>query len=250
VFWGSNQKLYNPQSLNAYSYAEDNPVTKEDPNGLASKSSNSNNSSQMQGLVQQIQTLLIQMLMLVASTAGGGGGNVTTPAVSGNTPSSGGSPGLPTSGFGGVSSFGFAAGMQYRVPTLVPGSGSSFSGQELEKSVQWAVEKNKVGHLVGDPDKEAVVDLVKKSGGPEQFFQELYSSVSEFPAPGGGPSTMAGTVNGTAVEFTGTRAVDGTFKLGTVYAIPTAGVAPAEVFQGFFIIPRDLLFYGGHGTQI
>jgi RHS repeat-associated protein len=35
AFWGSKQNLLDPQSLNAYSYAEDNPVTKKDPKGLA-----------------------------------------------------------------------------------------------------------------------------------------------------------------------------------------------------------------------
>jgi RHS repeat-associated protein len=35
VFWGK-QNLTDPQSLGAYSYAEDNPVSREDPSGLAS----------------------------------------------------------------------------------------------------------------------------------------------------------------------------------------------------------------------
>src|SRR5262249_9474402 len=35
TFWGTKQKLADPQSLNAYSYAEDNPITKFDPLGLA-----------------------------------------------------------------------------------------------------------------------------------------------------------------------------------------------------------------------
>src|SRR5207302_401565 len=34
VFWGTQQKLTNPQSLNSYSYANGNPVTNKDPEGL------------------------------------------------------------------------------------------------------------------------------------------------------------------------------------------------------------------------
>jgi RHS repeat-associated protein len=34
VFWG-NQNILNPQSLNSYSYANDNPINRSDPSGLA-----------------------------------------------------------------------------------------------------------------------------------------------------------------------------------------------------------------------
>src|SRR5215831_16048408 len=35
TFWALKMNLNNPQSLNSYSYADDNPVSKTDPNGLA-----------------------------------------------------------------------------------------------------------------------------------------------------------------------------------------------------------------------
>jgi hypothetical protein len=35
MFWSSNQNLSEPQSLNSYSYANDNPITKSDPTGRA-----------------------------------------------------------------------------------------------------------------------------------------------------------------------------------------------------------------------
>jgi RHS repeat-associated protein len=37
VFWSTNLNLQNPQSLNSYSYAEGNPITLKDPDGLAAK---------------------------------------------------------------------------------------------------------------------------------------------------------------------------------------------------------------------
>ncbi len=37
IFLGQNQNLTDPQSLNAYSYASDNPITKSDPGGLSTK---------------------------------------------------------------------------------------------------------------------------------------------------------------------------------------------------------------------
>src|SRR5712675_3791334 len=33
VFWSAQQNLADPQSLNSYSYANDNPITKSDPTG-------------------------------------------------------------------------------------------------------------------------------------------------------------------------------------------------------------------------
>src|SRR5262249_1888225 len=34
VFWSSKQNLADPQSFNTYSYANDNPITGKDPDGL------------------------------------------------------------------------------------------------------------------------------------------------------------------------------------------------------------------------
>jgi RHS repeat-associated protein len=34
VFWSLKQTLSNPQSLNSYSYALDNPIVNKDPSGL------------------------------------------------------------------------------------------------------------------------------------------------------------------------------------------------------------------------
>jgi RHS repeat-associated protein len=35
TFWSTKQNLANPQSLNSYAYADDNPINKKDPDGLA-----------------------------------------------------------------------------------------------------------------------------------------------------------------------------------------------------------------------
>src|SRR5436190_4929698 len=38
VFWSLQQNLFDPQSLNSYSYANDNPINKKDPDGQAAAS--------------------------------------------------------------------------------------------------------------------------------------------------------------------------------------------------------------------
>jgi len=85
AFWSNKQNLMNPQSLNSYSYANDNPITGKDPDGLASS-----NTGQIIALIQQA-VAAIQQIMSILS--GGGGGTVS----SGSTPSvsaGGGSPGV------------------------------------------------------------------------------------------------------------------------------------------------------------
>jgi len=52
TFWSSRQKLNDPQSLNSYSYAENNPITKIDPDGLAAT------------VAQQIKVLQAQIRIL------------------------------------------------------------------------------------------------------------------------------------------------------------------------------------------
>jgi RHS repeat-associated protein len=52
VFWSSKQNLANPQSLNAYSYANDNPITGTDPDGLANS-----NTAAIISLIQQAISL-------------------------------------------------------------------------------------------------------------------------------------------------------------------------------------------------
>ena len=66
VFWGGRQNLNNPQGLNAYSYANDNPITGKDPDGLASS-----NSGQIIGLIQQAIAAIQQMISILS--VGGGG---------------------------------------------------------------------------------------------------------------------------------------------------------------------------------
>jgi len=85
VFRSNKQNLMKPQSLNSYSYANDNPITGKDPDGLASS-----NTGQIIALIQQA-VAAIQQIMSILS--GGGGGTVS----SGSTPSAsagGGSQGV------------------------------------------------------------------------------------------------------------------------------------------------------------
>ena len=52
TFWGLKMTLNNPQSLNSYSYANDNPISNSDPDGLAAT------------VAQQIQVLQAQVKIL------------------------------------------------------------------------------------------------------------------------------------------------------------------------------------------
>jgi RHS repeat-associated protein len=83
MFWSQRQNLMNPQSLNSYSYANDNPITGKDPDGLASS-----NTAQIIGLIQQAISAIQQMISIL-SGGGSGGGSVAGARTSG----SGGMPG-------------------------------------------------------------------------------------------------------------------------------------------------------------
>ena len=52
TFWSLKMTLNNPQSLNSYSYADDNPITKSDPEGLVAT------------IAQKIQVLQAQIKIL------------------------------------------------------------------------------------------------------------------------------------------------------------------------------------------
>jgi peptidoglycan LD-endopeptidase CwlK len=71
VFWSNRQNLFDPQSLNGYSYANDNPITKKDPDGQAAS---------LSGILQSLASTLKSLLALLNSGAGaaGGGSNVIT----------------------------------------------------------------------------------------------------------------------------------------------------------------------------
>jgi RHS repeat-associated protein len=59
VFWSSKQELSNPQSLNSYSYANDNPISGKDPDGLSAQTA-------LQGVLNRLQTVLVSLLTLIS----------------------------------------------------------------------------------------------------------------------------------------------------------------------------------------
>ena len=75
TFWG-NQNLIDPQSLNSYNYANDNPISRSDPNGLftltgTGKAILSQLKAQLQGALATIQQIRSgQFASNVASGAG------------------------------------------------------------------------------------------------------------------------------------------------------------------------------------
>jgi RHS repeat-associated protein len=82
VFWGNRQNLVNPQSLNSYSYAEGNPLTKSDPNGQAAT---------LSGLLQSLATVLRSLQAALSSGSGSSGSmpganKMPTPVMTGNVP--------------------------------------------------------------------------------------------------------------------------------------------------------------------
>ena len=68
VFWSNRQDLTNPQSLNSYSYAEDNPITRKDPDGLAASN------SAIVAIYQQLVSILQSYISVLTGSGGGSGG--------------------------------------------------------------------------------------------------------------------------------------------------------------------------------
>ena len=79
VFWGSKQNLANPQSLNSYSYSNDNPINKSDPDGLAAAT--------LQGIFQQLVSILQTYISILTSLGGGSAGGRSNTNPSSNMPS-------------------------------------------------------------------------------------------------------------------------------------------------------------------
>jgi RHS repeat-associated protein len=90
LFWSSKQNLANPQSLNTYSYANDNPVSGKDPDGLSAQTA-------LQGVLSRLQAVLVSLLTLLsqpsyvtyAQAAQAGFANATHPIQSAQSVASG-----------------------------------------------------------------------------------------------------------------------------------------------------------------
>jgi hypothetical protein len=106
VFWGK-QNIADPQSLNSYSYANDNPVTRKDPTGEAASISGIINS------IIAILNAIINILSSINSTNYSGGGSSSAGGASMMSKSSGG---------GGGYSPGYGGGGSVVVPNVIPNS--------------------------------------------------------------------------------------------------------------------------------
>jgi RHS repeat-associated protein len=84
IFWNQKQNLRDPQSLNSYSYAEDNPITSKDPDGLTK--SDSSNGGTVAGLIQQVIALIQQEIDIIS----GGGSSPQSSSAAGGSGASGG----------------------------------------------------------------------------------------------------------------------------------------------------------------
>ena len=68
TFWRVKQNLGNPQSLNSYSYAEGNPITKKDPDGCAARDSSSAAfQAQIYAIQAQIYAIQFQLYQIQQS---------------------------------------------------------------------------------------------------------------------------------------------------------------------------------------
>jgi len=70
VFWSNKQNLQDPQSLNSYSYAENNPITNKDPSGQISLAQISATLSQISDTLRNISNTLAQIGVSAVKQAG------------------------------------------------------------------------------------------------------------------------------------------------------------------------------------
>jgi RHS repeat-associated protein len=79
VFWSAQQNLSDPQSLNSYSYANDNPINRSDPDGRAAS---------LSGLISSLKSLATSLQSLISSFSGGsngtGGSLMASPVMTNN----------------------------------------------------------------------------------------------------------------------------------------------------------------------
>jgi RHS repeat-associated protein len=139
MFWSTKQDLQNPQSLNSYSYGNDNPITNSDPSGLASSYFSNLIQQAQQRAIQAAQTKLLSIYQqFIVGTFGNFGEGISNPIGSGQFAMDSSQP-LPfriSAGIGlvaGMTSLGLDVEAQATRPVI--GVTGKFGEQQLAKIV-------------------------------------------------------------------------------------------------------------------
>jgi cell wall-associated NlpC family hydrolase len=188
VFWSNRQNLANPQSLNSYSYAEDNPLVKKDPDGLAASN------SAIVAIYQQLVSILQSYISILS---GGGGGSVA---------------GAQTASVG-ASAAPIPAGTGLNRSVAVPFSNSSYYNQQIAPTQRYLYQSRARYGPGNGPDvvdcSGAIIYGIRQNINPyfpDQTAQQLFDNytvpMSAMPTAGtanfyrddvGGPITHATT---------------------------------------------------------
>ena len=187
VFWSVRQNLTDPQSLNSYSYANDNPVTKKDPDGQAAS---------LAGFISSLQSFVASLQSFINSLFSGG---VSSGSGGGSQSKSNGVGGGSSSGSASVSGVGGSGGL--------PNSGGPVNYQTYNQSyaaIELSLYKDKVKYVTGGngPDAQcgggvdcsgAIIYGIRKVANPNFPDMDAQQLHDKFSGPVGWGNRVSGT---------------------------------------------------------